>query len=163
MRYRGKKSIPGLLSFLKRHTLPLITRIPPKKLDFFRKIDDVVVVAFLPSTSSSHPSSYVDEQLNRFRGLAEKRRFEFVFGYISDAEDVAKKEGVEVPGIKVFRNRDGDDWVKNGGFGGEEDLEELLEGVEENFIKEFKEREEGRYMVVSLISDSMFTLFLYHL
>ncbi|KAH7125194.1 hypothetical protein B0J11DRAFT_614619 [Dendryphion nanum] len=155
LRYRGPKTIAGLLSYLKKHTLPLLTHIPPSKLNFFKEIDDIVIIAFLPAPDSTTTTTL----LPRFRALAEKYRHQFIFGYVSNAEAVAEDEWVNVPGIKVFRNRDGDHWVLDSGLVGgweEERLEPLLEGVEKNLIEEFKEKEAEKYMLKTKLTIYIF-------
>lgn len=142
-RYRGKKTIHGIKSFLGKHENAIISEVgSEEELSEFKKLDDVVIVAFLPGTW--------DEATEAFYSISEKHHESFIFGYTSD-EQSAKKEGVPVPSIVCYKNIDGDHKVLTGPFT-EASIEEFLAKAPGLVIGEFSERNMEAYSAVSLLN-----------
>lgn len=135
-----------------KHELPVLTHVPAAELPDFKKIDNIVVVAYLRSDQSS--------LLETFRSVAEKKNTEYVFGYVTDT-DAADKEGLAMPSVVCYKNTDGDNKAVNGHFKGD-DIEKLLEAARTDMIGEFSEKDVERWMQVrgisTIISLSVFPL-----
>jgi protein disulfide-isomerase A1 len=151
VRYRGKKTVRGLRSFAVRHSLPQLSHISRdsdsntvEELNRFKKIDDMVVVAYLHATTTT-----AEEQnpslLEVFQEVAEDQYTDFVFGYVDDP-DIAQKEGITIPSIMCYKNTDGDHKSLTGVFM-QENVESLLEDCSKDIISEFQEKNIDEYMI----------------
>jgi hypothetical protein len=138
-RYRGKRTREGIISFMTKHELPAVTHVEPEHLQDFKRVDNIVVIAYLR----------LDQQALRdvFETVAAKHRFEFVFGFVDDVR-TADAEGLAMPSIVCNKNTDGDNKVLNGHFT-EADVEMLLEAAKTTVIEDFSEKNMDAYMVVS--------------
>ncbi|KAF2662272.1 hypothetical protein K491DRAFT_646205 [Lophiostoma macrostomum CBS 122681] len=148
VRYRGKKSVSGLRSFAVRYSLPRLSHVSSHttdELERFKKVDDVVVVAFLRAASGHGDGEQGAMLLETYKEVAEERYTDFVFGYVDD-DDVAQKEGVAVPSIVCYKNADGDHKSLAGAFT-KEDVEDMLEQCSKDVIGEFQERNMEEYLV----------------
>ena len=144
-RYRGRKTIHGIKSFLRKHENAIISEVgSEEELSDFKKLDDVVIVAFL--------SGNWDEATEAFYFISEKHHESFIFGYTSD-EQSAKKEGVPVPSIVCYKNTDGDHKVLTGPFT-KASIEKFLATAPALVMGEFSERNMEAYLAVSRLAPS---------
>ena len=77
--------------------LPVISTISEESLPAFQNKSDSVVVGYIEVED--------EKSQEQFQSLAEAMHPEFVFG-ISHSLELAKSEGVDVPGIAVYRAHD---------------------------------------------------------
>ncbi|KAJ4294628.1 hypothetical protein N0V90_008319 [Kalmusia sp. IMI 367209] len=145
-RYRGRKTKRGIQSFVTKHQLPTLTHIEPKDLGMFKKIDDVVIVAYLPPDQ--------DERLEVFRSIAINHHEDFVFGYVTDLKS-AEKERVEISTIVCYKNSDHDNKVLKG-YLTEADVDNFLETATKTLIGEFSERNMELYMTPGKLAAYIF-------
>jgi hypothetical protein len=106
-RYRGPKTVKAIRGWVKRRDLGMVTKIDGNELERFKEIDEIVVVAHLPS----------DDQmlLDEFTAVAAEQHHDHVFAYTTDS-NVAKEQGLAVPSIKVFKNADNDHRILSNTF-----------------------------------------------
>ena len=142
-RYRGKKTKGAIRSFVAKHELPVITHITPSTLADFKKVDDIVIIAYLRPDQKA--------LLEVFSSTAEKHQGHFVFGYSTDMP-TADAEGLAMPAIACYKNTDGDHKVMNGHFK-EEDIETFLKTATKPVIFDFSERNMNMFMAVSRCSN----------
>jgi hypothetical protein len=138
-RYRGKRTKEAIQSFVTKHEMPTVTHISPENLPSFKKIDDIVVIAYLRPDQEA--------LLGIFQDVAARHRHEFVFGHVDDVT-AADAEGLAMPSIVCYKNTDGDNKVLSGHFA-DANLEILLESAKIDIIGDFTERNMDAYMVVS--------------
>ena len=113
--YAGERVADHIVSYMKKQSLPALSIVVKENFEKFTKENDVVVVAFAKK----------DSDIESFRGLAEEHRNDFVFGYISD-EETAKKEGVKIPGIALYKQFDDGKAIYAGEFGKKVAIEKFL-------------------------------------
>ena len=141
VRYRGRRTVQAIRSFLRKHDHPLLLDVSSKdELDNFKRLDDVVIVAFL--------SGQWGKATEAFYSIAENRSESFVFGYTYNQQS-ASEEGVSVPAIVCYKNTDGDHQIFEGPFT-EENIEMFLATAPEMVMRDFNEREIDTYMKVSI-------------
>ncbi|KAF1973168.1 hypothetical protein BU23DRAFT_465354 [Bimuria novae-zelandiae CBS 107.79] len=146
-RYRGRKTEHAIRSFLTKHEYPTIYRISSEdQLRDFKKVDDVVIVAFLPADQ--------DDPLQIYYSIAEQHHEDFVFGYTYYAS-IAEKEAVTVPSIKCYKNTDGDHKLLKGAFTAA-DVEAFLSTATKTIIGDFSERNMEAYMAPGKLSAYIF-------
>ncbi|KAL1924693.1 uncharacterized protein VTP21DRAFT_4347 [Calcarisporiella thermophila] len=95
--YSGPRKADGLVSFMKKQTLPPVSELTSEKLETFKDSDRVVVVGFFSDSDKSEQET--------FETLAKKLRNDFVFGSINDASS-AEKYGVKPPAAVLFKKFD---------------------------------------------------------
>jgi hypothetical protein len=139
LRYRGRRTKHAIRSFILKHELPVLTHIQPSELDEFKKIDDVVVVAYLRPDQTA--------LRDVFRSVAENHYPGLVFGYSTDLA-MADAEGLAMPTIVCYKNVDGDNKAMSGHFK-EEDVEAFLKMATKDVIGEVNERNMDVFMAVS--------------
>lgn len=138
-RYRGKRTKSAIKSFVTKHEVPTITHIQPEYLPSFKKIDEIVVVAYLRPDQET--------LLEEFRSVALSLHQNHVFGYVNDMP-TADTEGLAMPSVVCYKNTDGDNKVLNGHFA-TADVEKFLETATKTIIGDFNERNMDAYMAVS--------------
>jgi hypothetical protein len=138
LRYRGRRTKHAIRSFILKHELPVLTHVQPSDLNEFKKVDDIVIVAYLRPDQTA--------LLNVFRSVAEKHYPGLVFGYSTDIA-TADAEGLAMPAIVCYKNIDGDNKVMNGHFK-EEDVEAFLKIAAKDVIGEVNERNMDVFMAV---------------
>lgn len=142
-RYRGRKTERAIRSFLVKHEQAIPSFIGDvQALSGFKKVDDLVIVAFLNDEWS---------ELNEvFHSVAAKYYENFVFGstHGKNVKEMADAEGLTVPSIVCYKNADGDHKVLNGVFT-ERDVEAFLATAPKMVIGDFSERNVEAYMAVS--------------
>ena len=83
----------SIISFLNRLSFPTISTISATSLQDFKRKNDVVVVAYVPTNDrDSHEA---------FSSLAKAMRADYLFGITNDPE-LAKAEQVHMPGIAIY-------------------------------------------------------------
>ncbi|KAH5204591.1 hypothetical protein HBH68_098800 [Parastagonospora nodorum] len=145
-RYRGPRTVKALMSFVRKHELPVLSKLGPEDKDF-RRIDDVVFVAFLDPSDT--------ENLETYQAVAQKNHLDFVFGYSTDSA-IAEKESVKVPSIMCYRNNDNDNLSLNGPFT-QENIEAFLLAARKSVIKDFSEKELATFMQRDKLTVYIFT------
>ncbi|KAF2441853.1 hypothetical protein P171DRAFT_434462 [Karstenula rhodostoma CBS 690.94] len=139
-RYRGRKTEPAIRSFLLKYEHAVVTDVRDSEhLSEFKKIDDVMIVAYLSEEWS--------ESRRVFLSIADKYYEDFIFGY-SQNKKIADMEGVTIPSIVCYKNTDGDHKVLRGDFT-EEDVGAFLATAPKMAIGDFSERNMEAYMAVS--------------
>ncbi|KAF2262279.1 hypothetical protein CC78DRAFT_569879 [Lojkania enalia] len=106
------------------------------KIEEMKKIDDVVVIAYIRPDQES--------LLETFATVAVEHYQDFVFLYSTDTQ-VADSEGLVMPAIVCYKNTDGDNAILNGHFT-KRDVEKLLEKSKSMVIGEINERTINEYM-----------------
>ncbi|KAF2740631.1 hypothetical protein EJ04DRAFT_530830 [Polyplosphaeria fusca] len=135
-RYRGKRTVNAIKSFVTKWELPVMSYVPAANLAYFKSINDIVVVAYVRK-----------DQVNlveTFGAVAKRHWKDFVFGYVTEAQAV-DAEGLAMPALALYKNTDGENKVLNGPFK-ETDVETLLEGASSMLIGDFNERTMDQYM-----------------
>lgn len=95
--YNGPRKADGIISYMVKQSLPAVSEVTAANHEDFQKADKLVVVAYLP-TSSSEPAP-------EFSAIAEKHRDDYLFGLTTD-EEAIKAAGVKTPAIVVYRSYD---------------------------------------------------------
>ncbi|KAG6890343.1 hypothetical protein C0992_002168 [Termitomyces sp. T32_za158] len=95
--YHGPRKADGIISYMVKQSLPAVSEVTAENHEEFIKADKFVVVAYLP-TSTSSPAS-------EFSAVAEKHRDDYLFGSTTDKE-AAKAAGVTAPAVVVYRTYD---------------------------------------------------------
>ncbi|KAJ3565734.1 hypothetical protein NP233_g7447 [Leucocoprinus birnbaumii] len=95
--YNGPRKADGIISYMVKQSLPAVSEVTAANHDQFKTEDKVVVVAYLPSTTS--------EPAPVFSAAAEKHRDDYLFGLTTD-ETLAEAAGVKPPAIVVYRSFD---------------------------------------------------------
>lgn len=140
-RYRGRRTIDAIRSFVKKHEMPVLTHINTKDLADFKGSDTMVVIAYLDLNHHS--------LLETFRRVAERHYGDYIFGFSNDAL-ITNTESITMPSIVCYNNNDGDHRALSGRFS-EKDVEDFLEEASTSVIREFREREVEDFMVVSAL------------
>ncbi|KAH8921326.1 protein disulfide isomerase [Atractiella rhizophila] len=98
--YNGPRKTDGIVSYMKKQSLPPVSNVVPTDLSSFTSSDKVVVVAFL---SSSSPSFAEDKKA--FESLANLHRDEYLFGQVVDSPSLATEEGANAdePSVVVYK------------------------------------------------------------
>lgn len=95
--YTGPRKADGIISYMVKQSLPAVSEVTSENHEEFQKADKVVVVAYLPS-STSEPAPV-------FSAAAEKHRDDYLFGLSTD-EANAEAAGVKPPALVVYRSFD---------------------------------------------------------
>jgi hypothetical protein len=133
-RYRGPRTPAAILSFVTKHSLPILTHLSAPDPSF-RSIDPLVLIAFLPASPAL---------LAVFSAAAHRHHLAFVFGYTTDVS-VAEAEDAAVPSVTCYRNADGDALHLRGAFTAAE-LEAFLRAAAQAPIREFREKDVDAYV-----------------
>ncbi|OAK95896.1 hypothetical protein IQ06DRAFT_56409 [Phaeosphaeriaceae sp. SRC1lsM3a] len=128
-RYRGPRTSKGLLSFVNKRELPILTHLERADMDF-RRIDDIVFIAMLDPADKHH--------LNIFTTIAQRHHLDYVFGYTTDLT-IPEKEKIQAPSVICYRNNDGDNIILGGAFT-EKDAENFVFASRASIMREFKEK-----------------------
>ncbi|RDB22496.1 Protein disulfide-isomerase [Hypsizygus marmoreus] len=95
--YTGARKADGIISYMVKQSLPAVSEVTAENHEEFQKADKLVVVAYLPSSTS--------EPAPEFSATADKHRDDYLFGLSTD-EAVIKAAGVKAPAIVVYRSYD---------------------------------------------------------
>ncbi|ORZ22330.1 thioredoxin-like protein [Absidia repens] len=97
--YRGARKHPGIVSYMKKQSLPAVSKLTePATLKDFKESDRVVVVAYLSTDDKKNNEA--------FDSLANKLRDDFAFGVVTD-EKLAKDDDVkERPALVLYKDFD---------------------------------------------------------
>ena len=80
-----------------KQSLPAVSTVTAENLEEFKTLDQVVVVAYLAEDDKASNQT--------FTAIAEDLRDEYLFGGTNDPE-LAKSEGVDQPGIALYKEFD---------------------------------------------------------
>ncbi|EGO01918.1 hypothetical protein SERLA73DRAFT_85940 [Serpula lacrymans var. lacrymans S7.3] len=92
--YTGPRKADGIISYMIKQSLPAVSEVTVANLEEFQKADKIVVLAYLPTPTSSPAPE--------FSAAANKHRDSYLFGLTSDPEAIAAA-GVTPPAIVVYR------------------------------------------------------------
>jgi len=95
--YNGARKADAIISYMTKQALPAVSDVTAESLAEFKTADKVVVVAFFDKTDKESNATYTS--------VADADRDNYLFGATNDA-DLAKAEGVKVPGIVVYKSFD---------------------------------------------------------
>ncbi|TBU32775.1 disulfide isomerase [Dichomitus squalens] len=95
--YAGPRKADGIISYMTKQSLPAVSEVTKENFEEFKKADNIVALAFLPSST--------DAPAPEFSATANKHRDDYLFGLTTDPE-VAAAAGVTPPAIVVFRSFD---------------------------------------------------------
>ncbi|KAJ6515851.1 thioredoxin-like protein [Mycena sanguinolenta] len=95
--YTGPRKADGIISYMVKQSLPAVTAVTSSNLDEFQHADNLVVIAYLSSTT--------DAPAPAFSATAEKHRDDFLFGMSTDQDAIAAAK-VTVPSVVVYRKFD---------------------------------------------------------
>lgn len=95
--YSGPRKADGIISYMKKQSLPALTAVTGDLHSNFTKEDKVVVVAYVDSDS--------DDLAKAVKAAAEAHRDDYLFGMTSDAEAI-KEAGVMAPALVVYKTFD---------------------------------------------------------
>ncbi|KAL1923057.1 uncharacterized protein VTP21DRAFT_9433 [Calcarisporiella thermophila] len=117
--YAGSRRSAGIVSYMKKQVLPVLSELSAVDIDTFKESDRVVIVAFLSSQDGE--AKEIVEQ------LAKEWRSRYVFGICTDPEGAEKYE-VNFPSVVLFKQFDEGINKFNGAF----DKERLREFIRSN-------------------------------
>ncbi|KAJ1892654.1 protein disulfide-isomerase precursor [Coemansia sp. IMI 209127] len=95
--YNGSRQEGGIISYMRKQLLPPLSQLTEDNFAKFTKSDRVVVVGFIDDNESTE---YTD-----LEALANELRDEYSFGVVAD-KALAKEQGVDVPGVVVYKEFD---------------------------------------------------------
>ncbi|CUA70245.1 prolyl 4-hydroxylase, beta polypeptide [Rhizoctonia solani] len=95
--YSGPRKADGIVSYMKKQSLPALTTVTGDAHSKFTKEDKVVVVAYVDSDS--------DNLAKAIQAVAEDHRDDYLFGLTTDAEAI-KEAGVTAPALVVYKTFD---------------------------------------------------------
>ncbi|KAJ1797503.1 protein disulfide-isomerase precursor [Coemansia sp. RSA 2399] len=98
--YNGSRQEAGIVSYMRKHKGPPVTKVRPAELSEFVKSGHIVVVGYFKSESSS--------ELGVLKEVAKEFIEDFTFGFVAD-KSTAKKQKVSMPGIAIYTDDDNDD------------------------------------------------------
>jgi protein disulfide-isomerase A1 len=90
-----------------KQSLPAVSLVSAENFDSFTKSDKVVIVGFFAADDTKSNQT--------FAAVADSQRDDFIFGATNDAA-LAKKEGVKVPGVVMYKDYDEGKTVNSGKF-----------------------------------------------
>lgn len=90
-----------------KQSLPAVSLVTADNFDSFTKSDKVVVLGFFAADDTKSNQT--------FAAVADAQRDDFIFGATNDAA-LAKKEGVKVPGVVMYKDYDEGKTVNTGKF-----------------------------------------------
>ncbi|CAE6500976.1 unnamed protein product [Rhizoctonia solani] len=95
--YSGPRKADGIISYMKKQSLPALTTVTGDSHSKFTKDDKVVVVAYVDSDS--------DDLAKAIKAAADDHRDDYLFGLTTDAEAI-KEAGVTPPALVVYKTFD---------------------------------------------------------
>ncbi|KAK6949744.1 hypothetical protein Daesc_008065 [Daldinia eschscholtzii] len=95
--YNGPRRASALLAWADRVQRPIVSEVSSDALQDFRKVDEVVFIAYLSMSDKTSRAAFAD--------VAERYREEFTFGVVTD-DDVLAAEGITIPQIKCYHPLD---------------------------------------------------------
>ncbi|CAE6422244.1 unnamed protein product [Rhizoctonia solani] len=95
--YSGPRKADGIVSYMKKQSLPALTTLTCDSHTNFTKEDKVVVVAYVNSES--------DELAKAIQAAADDHRDDYLFGITTDA-DAIKEAGVTAPALVIYKSFD---------------------------------------------------------
>ncbi|GAO50371.1 hypothetical protein G7K_4498-t1 [Saitoella complicata NRRL Y-17804] len=95
--YQGARKADAIVSYMVKQSLPAVSELTSSNFEDFTTSDNVVVVAFFDAKDTESNST--------FSAVANKQRDDFLFGATTDKK-LAKKAGVKVPGVAVYKKFD---------------------------------------------------------
>ncbi|CAE6391495.1 unnamed protein product [Rhizoctonia solani] len=95
--YSGPRKADGIVSYMKKQSLPALSTVTGESHSQFTKDDKVVVVAYVDSDS--------DDLAKAIQAAAEDHRDDYLFGVTTDAAAI-KEAGVTPPALIVYKTFD---------------------------------------------------------
>ncbi|KAJ2005782.1 protein disulfide-isomerase precursor [Coemansia sp. RSA 2322] len=95
--YNGTRKEDGIVSYMRKQLLPPLSVLSPDSFDKFTKSERVVVVGYVADEESP--------EYAELESLAKELRDEFTFGVVK-SKKLAKAQGVEFPGVVVYKEFD---------------------------------------------------------
>jgi len=95
--YNGQRKADAIISYMTKQALPAVSDVTTDSLEEFKTADKVVLVAFFDKTDKESNLTYT--------AVANADRDNYLFGASNDA-DLAKAEGIKVPGIALYKSFD---------------------------------------------------------
>ena len=95
--YGGPRKTDGIISYMRKQALPALSTVTATNFTEFKEKDKVVAIAYVAEGDST--------SFDVINQIAEKYRDDFLFG-VSHDESLAKKAGVEAPGLVLYRKFD---------------------------------------------------------
>lgn len=112
--YQGARKADAIVGYLRKRTLPALSKVEHEKLAEFVKSDKFVVVGFYDDDVEDHKDEHA-----LFSELAKELSEEILFGYAEDPKS-AEEYGVKAPAFVVFKQFDEPKVVFDGKFEKEE-------------------------------------------
>ncbi|KAJ1679255.1 protein disulfide-isomerase precursor [Spiromyces aspiralis] len=137
--YNGTRAAEGIVSYMKKQTLPDVSIIEADDLESFSARDRVVIIGFMDKDS---------EEFKTLESVAKELRDEFTFGVVEDAA-TAKASGVEVPGVIVYKQFDDGKDVYSGELA-VDDIRNFIKSASIPIIGEINGETYGRYAQTGL-------------
>jgi hypothetical protein len=135
-RYRGPRTVKAISGWVKRRESGVVTRIDGNEVETFKEIDEIVVVAYLPSDDKM--------LLGEFTAVAAEQHHDYVFAYTTDSS-IAKEQGLAVPSVKVFKSADRDHRILSNAFTSAS-LSSFLATAIPSTIRAFREKDLDAFM-----------------
>ncbi|KAJ2539678.1 protein disulfide-isomerase precursor [Coemansia sp. RSA 1933] len=95
--YNGSRQEEGIISYMRKQLLPPLSQLTEDNFAKFTKSDRVVVVGFIDDSESA--------DYTNLEALANELRDDYSFGVVTD-KALAKEQGIDVPGIVVYKEFD---------------------------------------------------------
>ncbi|KAF2738022.1 disulfide-isomeras-like protein [Polyplosphaeria fusca] len=95
--YTGQRKSDAIISYMTKQSLPAVSDVTTESIEEFKTADKVVLVAYFAADDKTSNET--------FTAVANGLRDNYLFGATSDAE-LAKAEGVEQPGLVVYKSFD---------------------------------------------------------
>jgi len=95
--FNKARKADAIVGYMQKQLLPALSDVTADNFDEFKSKDKVVVIGFFKDDSS--------DPFIHLKNVANKLRDDFLFGASTD-EKLAKKQGVQVPGIVLYKKFD---------------------------------------------------------
>jgi protein disulfide-isomerase A1 len=105
--YQGARKAEAIVSYMVKQSLPPVSEVTAANFESFTTSDKVVVVGFFAADD--------DKSNATFSAVANSQRDDFLFGATNDAS-LAKKAGVSLPGVVLYKTFDEGKTVYDGKF-----------------------------------------------
>ncbi|KAJ3088545.1 protein disulfide-isomerase precursor, partial [Quaeritorhiza haematococci] len=105
--YNGGRTEESIISYMKKQTLPALSKREHHEIDEFSKSDKVVLMGFFDKEDS--------DEFENYKAAANAHRDDFVFGFASDVKAFEKYE-VKPPAVVLFKTFDDGKDVYEGDF-----------------------------------------------
>ncbi|ORX80283.1 protein disulfide isomerase [Basidiobolus meristosporus CBS 931.73] len=119
--YNGPRKADGIVSYMKKQSLPALSDITLDSIDTFKDSDNVVIIGFFSSNDS--------EEYKVLREIADELRDDYLFGATVD-KDALKKFDVKEPGVILFKKFDDGKEVYDGAI----TIESLKKFIKSNSV-----------------------------